>query len=114
MNEKENEYIHEIVLKVFETLKEGVEHYDVEFIAFGKMHGEQQMYITVFFHTEEERNDAFADGVTNDIDRRFLQLAKPYDTKNILTSDRKYIFYDSMENVKKNYEGKMQLYFSKE
>lgn len=108
----ENEYIHELVLKIFDDLKAGVEHYQLEFIAFGKCYGEQQMYITVFFNTEEERNDAFADGVSNEIDRRFFELAKPYDNKGVLNPDRKYIYYDSIENLNKNYQGKMPLYFA--
>ncbi len=110
----ENEYIHELVLKVFEELKNSVEHYRVEFIGAGKCYDGVQMYITVFFRTDEERNDAFADGVTNDIDRKFLELASRFDKKKLLKPDRKYIYYDSMENLEKNYQGKMQLYFAPE
>ena len=108
----EKEYIHELVLKVFDQLKDSVEHYQLEFIGFGKCYDGVQMYITAFFKTNEERNDAFADGVCNDIDRKFLELARPYDKKKILTSDRKYIHYDSIENLNANYEGKMPLYFA--
>ena len=108
----EKEYIHKLVLKVFDELKNSIEHYQLEFIAFGKCYKNMQMYITVFFHTEEERNDAFADGVCNQIDKKFLELAKPYDKKNILDSNRKYIYYDSMENLNKNYQGKMPVYFA--
>lgn len=111
---EESTYIHELVLKVFDELKNSVEHYHLEFIGFGKCYDGIQMYITAFFQTEEERDDAFADGVCNDIDRKFLELAKPYDTEGRLSSDRKYIYYDSMENVEKNYEGKMPLYFAEE
>jgi hypothetical protein len=111
---EDKDYIHELVLKVFDDLKNSVDHYQVEFIGFGKCYDGKQMYITAFFRTEEERNDAFADGVTNDIDRKFLELAAPYDKKKILNADQKYIFYDSMENVQKNYEGKMPLYFAAE
>lgn len=110
--DENSEYIHELVLKVFDDLKSSVEHYQVEFIAFGKCYGEDQMYITVFFRTEEERNDAFADGVCNEIDRRFLELARPYDKKKLLSGEKRYIYYDSMENVNKNYEGKIQVYFA--
>lgn len=110
----EQEYIHELVLKVFEELKSSIEHYQLEFIAFGKRYDGIQMYITVFFETNEEKNDAFADGVSNEIDRKFLELAKPYDKENLLDSSRKYIYYDSMENLNKNYQGKMPLYFSEE
>ena len=108
----EKDYIQEIVLKVFDTLTASIEHYQVEFVAFGKCYGGEQMYMTVFFATEEERNDAFADGVTDEIDRKFLELAKPYDKKQLLTSEQKYIYYDSMENVNKNYQGKLPLYFA--
>ena len=100
----EKEYIHQLVLKVFDELKDSIEHY--------QLYKDVQMYITVFFHTEEERNDAFADGVCNQIDRKFLELAKPYDKENILNSNRKYIYYDSMENLNKNYQGKMPVYFA--
>ena len=79
----EKDYIHEIVLKVFDTLTASIEHYQVEFVAFG-----------------------------NEIDRKFLELAKPYDKKKLLTSEQKYIYYDSMENVNKNYQGKLPLYFA--
>ena len=32
----EKEYIHQLVLKVFDELKDSIEHYQLEFIAFGK------------------------------------------------------------------------------
>ena len=62
--------------------------------------------------TTEEKNDAFADGVSNNIDRRFLELAKKFDKKKVLSPEKKYIHYDSFENLEINYEGKMPLYFA--
>lgn len=112
MDMDQNEYIHELVLKVFDQLKGAVEHYELEFIAFGKCFDDEQKYITVFFKTEEEKNDAFADGVSNNIDRRFYELAKKYDKKRVLSPETKYIHYDSFENLNANYEGKMPLYFA--
>ncbi len=104
--------IHKLVLKVFDELKNGIDHYKLEMIAFGKCYRGEPMYMTIFFDTDAERNDAFADGVCNQIDRKFYELAKPYDKKNVLVHGKKYIYYDSLENVEKNYQGKMPLYFA--
>ena len=109
---KEQDYIHKIVLKVIGDLKLNFsEHYDIEFIACANKNMDEFKYITAFFRTEDEKGDAFADGLCNLIDRQFVNLSMEYDKKNIITNEKKYIVYDSIENLNKNYEGKMQLYF---
>ena len=51
----EKDYIHEIVLKVFDTLTASIEHYQVEFVAFGKCYGGANVYDCLFCNRRRKK-----------------------------------------------------------